>query len=424
MKIVIIAYGTHGDILPYLALAEGLRNAGHEVYISSHKRFATMAIERQFVFNGIEPDPQAILESEVGQACLASGENAMEFLRQSFNIFRDKLHDVLFDTLDFCRNADAIIFCPFCAVVAQNIGETLKIPIIGAFLQPITPTATVPAILSPLPRVNLGSFYNRSTYFLAETFIWQLFRTTVNSLRMELNLPRLPFFYRFWSGTQRNQPIIYGYSPTLFPKPLDWGDWIEVCGFWEMPKTSFWQPDTRLVEFLAAGAPPVYVGFGSMSANDSKPMLDIVLSALRANGMRGILASGWGNLGNIEACNDMLGIKFCAHDWLFPQTAAVIHHGGAGTTAASLRAGTPTIVVPFFADQFFWGDRVYAIGAGPKPIFRKKLTQKNLTSAIDHAVNTPSVKTAARIASEKLNSEDGVQQAVDAFHRLIKICSA
>ena len=207
-------------------------------------------------------------------------------------------------------------------------------------------------------------------------------------------------------------PIVYGFSPNLLPRPEDWGEWLQVSGHWfsEVPPT--WQPPQELQKFLEAGKPPLYVGFGSMVDEQIKRATPMLLSALQQTGQRAILSGGWGGLGAGDLPETILRIGSVPHEWLFPHVSAVVHHGGAGTTATGLRHGKPSVIVPFFADQPFWGRRVYQLGVGPKPVAFTRLTTGKLTQAIDKAVNDPGMRIKAENLGQKLQAEDGVGKAV------------
>jgi sterol 3beta-glucosyltransferase len=175
-----------------------------------------------------------------------------------------------------------------------------------------------------------------------------------------------------------------------------------------------------LLDFLADGPPPVSVGFGSMVEHEAESINQLVIDALRESGQRGILLGGWSELGSGDLPDFIFRLDAVPHDWLFPRVAAVVHHGGAGTTAAALRAGVPSVVVPWFGDQFFWGWRVGELGAGPKPISRNKLTSANLAGAIQQAVSDEAIKRKAAQLGQQVRREDGVRTAVkliEAFTR-------
>jgi sterol 3beta-glucosyltransferase len=216
------------------------------------------------------------------------------------------------------------------------------------------------------------------------------------------------------------EPVLNGWSRHILPRPPDWAAWLEVTGYWFLDRPKDWQPPSGLADFIEAGPRPVSVGFGSMVGGGAEELTDTVVRALRRAGRRGVLVSGFGGFSNADLPDDLFKVEEVPYDWLFPRVAAAVHHGGAGTTALSLRAGTPTVVMPFFTDQSFWGARVAGLGAGPRPIPRAKLSTKRLAAAILQATTDARVGERARILGEKIRAEDGVARAVEAFHRHVR----
>ncbi len=206
--------------------------------------------------------------------------------------------------------------------------------------------------------------------------------------------------------------IIYGYSAAILPKPPDWTGNQQISGYWFLDTARDYLPEPDLLDFLAAGPPPIYIGLGSMVDHERSEFTRILIDALKETGQRGILSGGWSELGSENLPDFIFPVGEVPHDWLFPQMAAVVHHGGAGTTAAGLRAGVPNVIVPSFADQFFWGWLVQESGAGPKPIPRKKLTAANLSEAIQQAVLDENVKNNSRKISQHIRDENGIEAAV------------
>lgn len=207
-------------------------------------------------------------------------------------------------------------------------------------------------------------------------------------------------------------------SPSLLPKPPDWPDKIDICGFSFLPSTTSYTPPKEIDTFLKAGPTPIYVGFGSIVVDDPVRLTKIVYEAVKKSGQRAIISKGWGNLGadEVDVPENILLIENCPHDWLFRQVSCVIHHGGAGTTAIALSLGRPTIIVPFFGDQQFWGEIVARVGAGPTPIPRKQLTLQNLSEAIEKALE-PSTLEKAQAIGKNMQKESGVHGGVCSFHR-------
>ena len=414
MKITIMTLGSTGDVYPYLALGLGLKASGHSVRLATNVRFEKLVRQRGLDFSPMGNDGHTVTAP-------GTGGSSLSFLRQCVEFSKTKMRQLFIDGQNACQDADAIIYSTTGYFIGYHIAETRGIPFYGAFLQPIDSTgAFASAFFSELPswfRVGRAG-YNRLTHFLTTQVPWQLLRPSINQYRQEIfDLPPLSLRGPFQRIHRERHPVIYGYSPAILPKPADWGDWIHVTGYWQLERESGWTPPQKLVDFLSSGTTPVYVGFGSTTISNSEETTELVLNALTQAKQRGILLRGWGGLSQADSSDDVLMVDTVPHDWLFPQMAAVVHHGGAGTTAAGLRAGVPTITIPFYADQFFWGRRVYALGAGPSPIPRKQLDVDQLTDSIHKAVTDSGMRRRVATLGQRLRAEDGVAEAVRVFHK-------
>jgi UDP:flavonoid glycosyltransferase YjiC (YdhE family) len=265
--------------------------------------------------------------------------------------------------------------------------------------------------------------YNLTSHWLAYQIVWQAFRPTINRWRREaLGLGRAPFWGRF--GETRREvprqevPVLNGFSGHVVLRPPDWGDRVQVTGYW-FPEEEEWQPPADLVRFLEGGPPPVFVGFGSMPVPDAEGTTALVLEALRRSGQRGIVHAGWGGVGSRDLPEWAFRLEYAPYGWLFPRMAAVVHHGGSGTTAFGLRAGVPSLVVPFVFDQFYWGRRIAELGVGPAPVPFGKLTARRLAAAIDQAVSDGGMRQRARVLGERIRVEDGLGTAVGVLEGLV-----
>jgi sterol 3beta-glucosyltransferase len=234
-----------------------------------------------------------------------------------------------------------------------------------------------------------------------------------------LGLPPAPFWGPYNAALLQDS-ILYGFSPSVIPKPVDWDSNIHVTGYWLLDSGSDWTPPSDLVEFLAGGTPPIYIGFGSMSNRNPEETANLCLQALAQTKQRAIMLSGWGGLQKSNLPDTVFMIDSVPHSWLFPRVGAVVHHGGAGTTAAGLRAGVPSIIIPFFGDQLFWGQRIAELGVGPEPIPRKKLTVERLTQAIQQAVTDESMRQCASNLGAKIQAEDGIAGAVSVVQNIVE----
>jgi UDP:flavonoid glycosyltransferase YjiC (YdhE family) len=211
---------------------------------------------------------------------------------------------------------------------------------------------------------------------------------------------------------QSGTPILYGFSPTVIPKPPDWTKDQCITGYWFLDAAEEFEPKAEVLEFLSNGSPPLSIGFGSMVEHEKEAIRQIVIDALRETNQRAVLLGGWSELDASAVPDFILCVKSLPHGWLFPRVAAAIHHGGAGTTAAALRAGVPNVIAPWFGDQFFWAERVQEIGAGPEPIPRKKLDAAKLSKAIRQALNNVQIQANAVQIGQNILGENGIETAV------------
>lgn len=418
MRISILTTGSRGDVQPYIALGLGLKHAGHDVTLATHNIFADWITGNGLDFASVNGNPQEILNNELGQSWLETGQNPLSFIRKLITLTKPLVYQMAADFMSACENADLILYQVFASLSAVSIADVLNVPAYPAYLQPVHATSAYPNVMA-ITQLPLGGLYNQLSHKIGEQIFWQPMRPVVNQWRKDaFGLP--PFS---WAGPfpelHKSQIFcLYGFSPTVLPKPKDWPDAAHVTGYWFLENHQTWQPPDDLIDFLDAGTPPVYIGFGSMTHRSPEEVTNIALAALNKAGQRGLLLTGWGGLSNADLPDHIFKIESAPHDWLFPRMSAVIHHGGAGTTAAGLRAGIPSIVVPFFGDQPFWGWRVHQLGVGPKPIPKKQLSSERLTNAIVEAAHSIDMRQSAARLGEHIRAENGVTQAVEALNMM------
>jgi UDP:flavonoid glycosyltransferase YjiC (YdhE family) len=416
MRLTIVTAGSRGDAQPYVALALGLRAAGHQVLLAGDPEFEGLAAKHGLEFASLPINGRAAFSECPEQ--LNNPASMLRWLKAHYTPDR-----AYFETLlEAMRGSDAALIA-FLAFPAAHVAEALDIPWIGAFLQPWTPSRDFSwALPGRLPRWipdNIRGEINWWSSRSASVLTLRAMRDAVDDGRHTvLGLPpvKAEAYAAFASA---DTPAIYGYSPLLVPEQSAWTPNQRVTGFWFLPENG-WQPPARLARFLDAGEKPVVVGFGSMGDCGARAMTALVVEALRQTGQRGILLGGWAGLGESEKLPDtVLRLDEAPHEWLLPRAAAILHHGGAGTTAAALRAGIPSIIAPFFGDQPFWGERVSALGVGPAPVRRKRLTVARISHALDAALS-PEMRAAAAAIGAQIRAEDGVGQAVVAVQELLR----
>ncbi|MCA9898696.1 MAG: glycosyltransferase family 1 protein [Ardenticatenaceae bacterium] len=415
MRIVIIAMGSRGDVQPYVALGKGLHSAGHQVRLMTHDAFEQLVTGHGLEFWIARGNVQAIAESEEMQALLEKG-NFLAINAYTAKAAQKAALEWAEDGLSACAGADLLIAGIGGLFIGLSLAEKLHLPLIQAYYVPFTPTREISGALLPRP---VPDWLNRLSHHAVRQIMWQGARKADNLARQQvLGSPKAPFFGPFGSRQTRGLPILYGFSPAVIAPPADWPVEAQVTGNWFLEAEADWSPPPALVDFLDAGASPVYVGFGSMTNRKPEETAVLVMAALAKTGQRAVLLSGWGGLQAADLPDNVFMLKAAPHDWLFPRMAAVVHHGGAGTTAAGLRAGVPSIIVPFFADQPFWGRQVARLGVGPQPVPRQRLTVDGLAAALETAVSNPQMRQRAADLGQQIQAEDGVAKAVAIVQRL------
>lgn len=410
MKITIFAAGSRGDIQPCIALGMGLQATGYRVTLAAPADFAGFVQQYGLAFAPLHGDVQQIMASETGRRFMEQGgRNPLASIRAIRKLVAPVVLQMTDDAYSACQGTDAIICLGVLSAFGQSIAEALRVPVINLEPAPLLPTRAYPAPAWPLQR-NLGGWHNYLSGLAMLQVVWQWYRPFVEAFRRKLKLPALSFA-RFYHSL-RATPMLSACSPTILPHPADWPDQCHLTGYFFLPPEAGWQPPPDLLAFLEAGAPPVYVGFGSMAGRNPEQVAGIVLDALAQSGQRGLLATGWGGLRATALPATVLAMDAVPHRWLFPHMAAVVHHGGAGTTAEGLAAGVPSILVPFAFDQHFWGARVRALGLGPPPIAHKALTASHLAEAIHAAVGDAGMVARARACGAAIRAETGVANAV------------
>ncbi|MGV9264522.1 glycosyltransferase [Kitasatospora sp. NPDC003701] len=410
MRILIATAGSRGDVAPFTGLGARLRAAGHHVAVATHGTFADLVCAAGLEFRPLPVDPRAELASDRGQRLLRTGSGPLSVIQllRLGRSFMPALGDGIVEAT--ALGADLLLTTSATTPLGQVAAEAAGIPSIGLYLQPISPTREfAPSVTGTR---SLGRTGNLLAGHAVEAATDRLFGPAVRQLRHRLGLPP-----RSIARTRRAHPVLHGFSPAVVPRPADWRPGLDVAGYWWPYPEPGWQPPERLVDFLAAGPPPVFVGFGSLVVPDPEALSATVLAALRAARVRAVLQAGWSGLGAADS-DDVLTIDDTPHDWLFPRMAAVVHHAGAGTTAATLRAGTPAVPVPAQLDAPFWSARLTRLGTSPGPVPLPALTAARLAATVRLALDNPHHRERARALAATLAAEDGSTKVLATIDRL------
>lgn len=456
LNVVVQIVGSRGDVQPFVALGKVLKETyGHRVRIATHATFRAFVLDNGLDFFDIGGDPAELMAFMVKHPGLMPGIDALKSGEISKR--RKGIQDMLLGCWRSCiepgdgsgppmkphpRNepfdlsaglpgdgslepfvADVIVANPP-SFAHVHIAEKLGIPLHMMFTMPWSPTKAFPHPLANVQSSNADDgMTNSLTYTLVEMMTWQGLGDVINRFREKaLDLAPLSFIFAPGLLTRLKVPYTYCWSPTLIPKPNDWGGKIDISGFYFLDLASAFTPDAVLGAFLDAGEPPVYIGFGSIVVDDPDAMTRMIFDAVRKSGVRALVSKGWGGLGadDIGLPEGVHMLGNVPHDWLFKHVSCVVHHGGAGTTAAGIKAGKPTFVVPFFGDQPFWGAMIARAKAGPEPIRYKDLTADKLSGALQFCLR-PETKERAKELGEKIREERGTEAGGESLHQQLDV---
>ncbi|KAJ6613328.1 hypothetical protein B0H10DRAFT_1917477 [Mycena sp. CBHHK59/15] len=417
---VCLTIGSRGDVQPYIALGLGLMKEGHTVTIVTHEEYKPWVESFGIKHKQAGGDPGALMKLSV--------ENKMfspEFFKESIQNFRPWLDQLLIDSWESCQGADILLESPS-VMSGVHIAEALNIPYFRTFTMPWTKTAEFPhAFLSP--PVDASTF-NSASYVLFSNVMWTATSGQINRWRRNtLKIGNTDMGHL----AQSKIPFVYNFSTAVVPKPLDWGDATTVSGYWflDNPDGANWTPPTDLVEWMAKarkdGKSIVYIGFGSITVPHPNRVTARIVKAVLKSDVRAIISKGWSARMSkpndkdpeVEIPPECYQLDKVPHDWLFPQIDAAVHHGGAGTTGASLRAGIPTLIKPWFGDQFFWASRVQKLGAGLRV---PSLHLNDFSEALTKATTSRVMKEKAAAVGEKIRAEDGVHTAIHTIYTYLE----
>ncbi len=421
MKVFINTFGSRGDVQPFIVLGKALKGKGHTVMICTANRF-----EKEVIRNGLEygyitdeafellDSDSAILEDSLG--ILGVAKISLKLIKIAKPISNKMIKNAWDAAKEF--KPDLVLYHPK-ALGAVSIAEKFNVLAIMISLMPmLAPTKEFPVLA--MPNLKIGGWYNLLTYKLI-LMGYNSYMGGLNNIRVnQMGLKKLPKYTGLTANYDKSLiPNIHAISSHVLKLPKDWPSIYTMSGYLFEEKDEQYTPPLALLNFLGEGPPPVYVGFGSMSGSNPARLTKIVVDALIKANVRGIIATGWGGLEITDLPDSIFKIESAPHGWLFPKMSAVVHHGGAGTTASGLRAGIPTVICPFMGDQPFWGSQVVKLGVGLKVSPQKKLTSEELSEAIYKATTDIDMQKASTILGKKIQAEDGVTKVINTIKYLI-----
>jgi sterol 3beta-glucosyltransferase len=414
-QIAILTYGSRGDVEPFVALGVGLQQAGYGVRLAAPEPFGPFVESQGLQYVPLAGDPDRLVRNLVEQA----GGRWWRMVGVMSRYVLPLAARVLEASRAACEGVDGVVHSFLLTNTGYELARERGVPDLSAQLFPVfVATSDFPGVA--FPDLPLGAFYRRLTHALTTQVFWQGSRVLYRwARRRHPEWPPLSG-WPFQARDGRRTPLLFGFSPQVVPPSADWGQDVHVTGYWFLESGADWQPPEGLEAFLAAGPPPVYVGFGSAVTGDAGQFTQVVLDALARTGQRGVLGVGWDALPAGALPEHVYVAGSMPHEWLFPRMAAVVHHGGAGTTGAGLRAGVPNVIVPFTTDQPFWGRRVFQLGTGPRSIPRRALSADRLADAISTAVTDERMRAHARALGEALRREEGIARAIDVIERTVR----
>jgi sterol 3beta-glucosyltransferase len=402
MRFTVVTYGSEGDTRPLVALCRGLMDAGHRVQLFAEQSTISSAHSCGVPVQALPGDIISTLPMENPSQELRSTD-LWKSIKDGLRAVKSNTGAWMSVVADHARTSDAILFSSLAVLVGHTIAQELKKPGIAVWLQPWSPTREFASPL--LPPVRLPGWINLLSYRAGQAFMVRSYGEATEAARKEV------FGSSAGGNIRLNFPMLYGFSRYLVPRPMDWPEDHQICGYWALPPIE-WQPPNELLDFLAAGPAPIYVGFGSVSSFIRKKGLNKIAAAIA--GRRALFYPGWSKITQNMLPKNFLFIGDTPHAWLFPLTSMVMHHCGAGTAHTAARAGVPSIPLPVGADQLFWAGRLAAAGVAPKYMRGTRIDSDKLSRMIAFA-EQHEVRQRAKLLGSLMSEEDGVENAVKAI---------
>lgn len=418
MRIDILAIGSHGDIRPCVALGVGLQRAGHRVRIVTLSGFEELVRANGLAYLSIGNSPHEIAATDAGREWIKHRANPLAFLRGFVRVAGSLVESGLANYWPACRDVEAMVVTGMGLPIGMHIAERVGVPLMRVSFAPSRHDWRPTQDFGTKTRARVEAW----VWTACRVAMWSQLRARANTARQNvLELPPLSMTEPYGLMDRQGVLMLDAYSPAVVPRPANAERWFHVTGYWFLDDAAGWKPPAELEDFLAAGSPPVFVGFGSTPFPQPDDATRIVVAALHRAGRRGIVVAGGSGLRSGRLAHDVLSIDSVPHSWLFSRVSAAVHHGGAGVTGAALRAGLASVVVPIFGDQPFWGRRVFELGVASRPIPAKRLSADALANAIRDVTTNEKVRHRAAALGGHIRKEDGVARAVKAIEDYLAV---
>jgi len=415
MHITIFVYGTWGDIRPHVVLGQGLQQNGHEVQVVAAPVYEEWVRERGLGFHALSVDMNTFMKENAS----IMDENIIGQIRNASKVVTPIMVTMALETYEATRNSDVLITVEFGVALLFDVIKANNLKTILINPAPLNPTVEFSSALPPAPGwFPFPEWYNRTSYSIFHRLGWTILGSARKKTAKEL--PGQPkSSYKEYKSMILNTPALTTVSKHIVQGPADWAEHFQVTGYL-IDDDANWTAPQELVDFLDAGEPPVYIGFGSMPDSKAEKTTQILIDAIQKSGKRAIILKGWAGFAADTVPETIFILDYAPHSWLFPKMAALIHHGGAGTTASGFRSGVPQMIVPHNADQPYWGRMVEKSGVGTKAIPRLKITADNLADAIKTMTSDSNMSQNAQAIAEKISQEDGLSETVKWVERFLK----
>jgi UDP:flavonoid glycosyltransferase YjiC (YdhE family) len=404
MKIVLATFGSRGDVQPIIALTLALQSAGHDVLLAGPPEKASWIKEMGCKFHPLGKDITSFIDSMENAHTIRTSSHFIRFLRAEIDAQFESIPEIISEA-DLVLGASLVFSL-------SSIAEAMSIKYrFIAFAPQLLPSSHHPFMA--FKHQGFPRWVNRLGWNLVTCLDKLNFTKLININRRKIGLAPITSAW----GHILGKDVIIASDKEIAAAPSDLDISYAQTGYMHLAQPS--QKNQKIEDFLNTGPPPVYSGFGSMPKIDQASLISLTVKAARDNGLRVVIAKFWDEPSEFSGAEDIFFIKQYPHLDLFPRMAAVIHHGGAGTTATTARSGVPQIIVPHILDQYYWGNQIYKSKLGPKPIWRAKLTTENLSRAIKESVTNQELINNARKVGKKLRRKNSSEIAVKEIERLI-----